>query len=64
MFFLNCVIFFDYENSSTYFKVSCISLQKVLMDEMSLSDYYIINCICADMEQAKAFWFSEGRTRV
>ena len=31
------VIFFDSENSSTYFKDSCISLQKNLIDEMSLS---------------------------
>ena len=39
MFFLNfVVVFFDSENSSTYFKVSCISLQKILIDEMSLSD--------------------------
>ena len=53
--FLNFVIF-----SSTYFKVLCISLQKILIDEMS----YIINGICADGEQAKAFWFSEGRTKV
>ena len=41
--------FFNSENSSTYFKVSCISLQKILIDEG----------ICADGEQAKAFWFSE-----
>ena len=38
-----CVLFkfrhcFNSENSSTYFKVSCISLQKILIDEMSLSD--------------------------
>ena len=26
--------------------------------------YYIINDICADGEQAKAFWYSEGRTKV
>ena len=44
--------FFNSENSSAYFKVSCISLQKNLIDEMSL--------ICADVEHAKAFWFSEG----
>ena len=25
---------------------------------------YIINGICADGEQAIAFWFSEGRTKV
>ena len=25
---------------------------------------YIINGICADGEQAKAIWFSEGRTKV
>ena len=30
--------FFNSENSSTYFKVSCISLQKNLIEEMSLSD--------------------------
>ena len=51
--------FFNSENSSTYFKASCISLQKILIDEMSLS-----NGICADGEQAKAFLFSEGRTKV
>ena len=38
VFFLNFVIFSNSENSSTYFKVSCISLQKILIDEMSLSD--------------------------
>ena len=52
--------FFNSENSSTYFKASCISLQKILIDEMSLSDYGI----CADGEQAKAFLFSEGRAKV
>ena len=58
--------FLNSENSSTYFKVSCISLQKILIDEMSLrvTVYYIINGICADGEQAKAFGFSEGRTKV
>ena len=30
--------FLNSENSSTYFKVSCISLQKIPIDEMSLSD--------------------------
>ena len=30
--------FFNSENSSKYFKVSCIYLQKNLIDEMSLSD--------------------------
>ena len=30
--------FLNSENSSTYFKTSCISLQKILIDEMSLSD--------------------------
>ena len=30
--------FSNSENSSTYFKVSCISLQKNLTDVMSLSD--------------------------
>ena len=33
-------LFLNSENSSTYFKVSCISLQKILIDEMSLC-----NCI-------------------
>ena len=33
-----------------YFKDSCISLQKILIDEMSL----IINGICTDGEQAKS----------
>ena len=46
--------FFNSDNSSTYFMY--ISLQKILIDEMSLSDYmyYIINGICAYGEQAKA----------
>ena len=30
--------FFNSESSSTYLKDSCISLQKFLIDEMSLSD--------------------------
>ena len=30
--------FFNSENSSTYFKASFISLQKILIDEMPLSD--------------------------
>ena len=28
--------FFNSENSSSYFKVSCISLQKILIDEISV----------------------------
>ena len=55
---LNFVIFLNSENSSTYFKASCISLQKILIDEMSLS-----NGICADREQAKAFLFSQKEER-
>ena len=51
-----CVLF---EFRHFFFKASCISLQKILIDEMSLS-----NGICADGEQAKAFLFSEGRTKV
>ena len=38
VFFLNFVFFFNSESSSTYFIASCISLQKILIDEMSLSD--------------------------
>ena len=34
LFFLNFVIFFNSENSSTYFKLSSISLQKNLIDEI------------------------------
>ena len=30
--------FFNSKSSSMYFKDSCISLQKILIDEMSLSD--------------------------
>ena len=30
--------FFNSENSSSYFKAVCISLQNILIDEMSLSD--------------------------
>ena len=48
--------FFNSENSSTYFKASCISLQKILIDEMSLSDCnYIINGICADVDLCSRF---------
>ena len=51
-----CVLFeFRHFFLSTYFKVSCIYLQKILIDEM----YYIINGICADGEQAKAFWLTK-----
>ena len=52
--------FFNSENSSTYFKASCISLQRDVLSDCK----YIINGICADGEQAKAFLFSEGRTKV
>ena len=38
VFFLNFVIFLNSENSSTYIKVSCISLQKILI----LSDGIIL----------------------
>ena len=38
LFFVNFVIFFNSENSSTYFKVMCIPLQKNRIDEVSLSD--------------------------
>ena len=59
MFFLNFVIFLTLR---TRLRIS--NLRVYLCDEMSLSDYYIINGICADGEQAKAFLFSEGRTKV
>ena len=36
VFFLISSFFFNSENSSTYFKVSCISLQKILIDEITL----------------------------
>ena len=47
--------FVNSESSSTYFKDSCISLQKNVLGWL----YYIINGICADGEQAKSllvFW--------
>ena len=50
MFFFNFVIFFNSENSSTYFKASCISLQKILIDEMSLSDCITLLTAFAQME--------------
>ena len=57
--------FFNSESSSTYFKDSCISLQKNLIDEMSLSDCITLKTAFAQMEsKRKAFWFSEGRTKV
>ena len=59
MFFLNFVFFLTLR---TRLRIS--NLRVYLCDEMSLSDYYIINGICADGEQAKAFLFSEGRTKV
>ena len=34
--------------------------KKIVIDEMFLS----VNGICTDGEQAKAFWFSEGGTKV
>ena len=64
MFFLNFVIFLT-QSSSTYFKDSCISLQKFLIDELSLSDCITLRTAFAQMEsKRKAFWFSEGRTKV
>ena len=48
--------FFNSESSSTYFKDSCISLQKNLTEWL----YYIINGICADGEQAKSVWKNES----
>ena len=50
--------FFNSENSSTYFKVSCISLQKILIDEMSLSDCITLYTAFAQMEsKRKLFGF-------
>ena len=62
MFFLNFVrLFFFYSgNSSTYFKVLRRSLQKNLIVRDVLE--YNINWNSKSAEQAKAFWFSEGRT--
>ena len=44
-----------------YFKDSCISLQKNLIDEMSLSDCITLKTTFAQM---KAFWFPEEGTKV
>ena len=58
VFFLKFVIFFNSENSSTYFKASCISLQKILIDEMSLSDCITLKTAFAQMEsKRKRFCF-------
>ena len=58
MFFFNFVIFFNSENSSTFFKVSCLSLQKILIDEMSLSDCITLLTAFAQMEsKRKRFGF-------
>ena len=55
-----CVLF-EFRHFLVYvFQSFVYILQKILIDEMS----YIINGICADGEQAKAFWLSEGRTKV
>ena len=43
MFFLNFVIFFNSESSSTYFKDSCISLQKNLIDEIRTATFTRVN---------------------
>ena len=39
-------------------------VMKLLAFIFEQPSYYIINGICANGEQAKAFWFSEGRTKV
>ena len=50
--------FFNSENSSTYFKASCISLQKILIDEMSSSDCITLKMAFAQMEsKRKRFCF-------
>ena len=57
--------FFNSENLSTYFKVSCRSLQKIVIVRDVLECKLEVEVgICKDGEQTKAFWFSEGRMKV
>ena len=55
VFFLNFVIFLTLRTR--------LRISKFRAKNSDRRDY-IIKGICADGEQAKAFWFSEGRTKV
>ena len=64
-FFLNFVsLFFCFYsgNSSSYFKVLCRSLQKK-SDRTRCLALSILEWNSTWAERAKAFWFSEGRTK-
>ena len=69
VFFLNVVIlcvFFYSDNSSTYFKVLCRSLQKISDRTRCLAVSILefnINWNSKSAERAKAFWFSDGRKK-
>ena len=64
--FRQIVVFFYSGNSSTYFKVLCRSLEKksdrTRCFAVSILEYNI-NWNSKSAERAKAFWFSEGRTK-
>ena len=66
VFFLDFVrVFFYSGNSSTYFKV-CVDLCKKSDRTRCLAFSileYNINSNSKSTERAKAFWFSEGRTK-
>ena len=58
VFFLNFVIFLTLRTRLRILKF------RVIFAKNSDRRDYIINGICADGEQAKMFWFSDGRTKV
>ena len=49
---------------SSFFKLGYVFQSFVYIFAKNSDRDYIINGICAGGEQAKAFWFSEGRTKV
>ena len=66
MFFLNFVSFLT---SRTRLRISKFHVYLAVAKKSDRREvlerlYYIINGICADGEQTKAFWFSEGRMKV
>ena len=66
VFFLDFVRFFFYSgNSSTYFKVCVDPCKKSVRTRCLPFSFleYNINSNSKSAEPAKAFWFSEGRTK-
>ena len=62
--FLNIVIFLTLRTRLRISKFRVYLCKNSDRPDVLESLYYIINGFCTDGEQAKVFWFSEGRTKV